>query len=234
MSRVTVGYGGTRMPRVRGPVTTTRRCLAIAAALGHAALATAALPAFVTAALPVGVAVRVGRTGAAGQAVAAAGPVPLGVPTGLGAGLPEAPDEQVAHLSGFPSAYRKSCVADMDDRPPLVETQLADVLDGDECAAVDADESRGSPAPGQRRQRYPNQIVLALRRVQAHVVTVGLGVGDGGSRHQPRPAGQFDGDRLVIVGRRPRGRRRDPADRLAEPLRADRLEQIVDGAHAES
>src|ERR671915_1335116 len=179
MSRVTVGYGGTRMPRVRGPVTTTRRCLAIAAALGHAALATAALPPFVTAALPAGVAVRVGRTGAVGQAVAAAGPpVPLGVPTGLGAGLPEAPDEQVAHLSGVPAAHRQARVADMDDRPPLVETQLADVLDGDECAAVDADESRGSPAPGQRRQRYPNQIVLALRRVQAHVVTVGLGVGD--------------------------------------------------------
>jgi hypothetical protein len=76
--------------------------------------------------------------------------------------------------------------------------------------------------------------VAALVGVQAGVVALGLHVTHRRARHELRGAGQLDGDHLVLAARlghrlhdRAGAALQDPVDGRGQPLRAQRLEQVV-------
>ncbi len=122
--------------------------------------------------------------------------------------------------------------ADEHAHRPCVQAEFAYVAEGDEVAAVDADEAAGSPAVLQGGHRDADEVAAPVG-VQTGVVALGLDVGDVVDGHEPCDTAEFDGDVVGVgfVHGYPRcgaaefGR---PAHRLREPFLADRFQDVVD------
>ncbi len=127
--------------------------------------------------------------------------------------------------------------ADQDADRARVQAEFTYVAQGDQMAAVDADEAPGAPALLQGGQRDAHQMA-ALVGVQPGVVALGLDMGDLLDGHEAGHAAEFDGYvvRVGLVHGYP-GSGADqfggPPDGLAEALLADRLEDVVDGLEVE-
>src|SRR5690606_41653789 len=111
-----------------------------------------------------------------------------------------------------------------------------DVLQGYQVTAVHADETGRGPPLLQSGQRDADQMAPA-RGVQASVVALRLDVHDLVAVDEAGDTAQFHGDRVDLRLRRLRlgDVRGDahPSDRLRQPLRPHRLEQVVLGLYLE-
>src|SRR5690606_22427535 len=88
--------------------------------------------------------------------------------------------------------------ADQHAHRTRVQPEFTDVAEGDQVAAVDADEAAGAPALLEGGQRDPHQ-VAAAGGVQPGVVALGLHVGDVVHGHEAGDPAEFDGN-VVGVG----------------------------------
>ena len=82
------------------------------------------------------------------------------------------------------------------------------------------------------RERHPDEVRAGVG-VQPRVVAVRLDVPHVRAVDEPRDAAELDRDRLAVGLRRRWRVGRDPPDCLGQPVRVDRLEQVVGGLELE-